>query len=208
MNFVKRITYCFLCLYCAIPSFAQTADSTSFYPTASTIDSTSNSTTDSASYYTSVHYKGSANIVLGEELQGCQFNVISVIDSFLYVQINIAGLEVGRVLAKPDNFLFINKLQKKYYEGDYSFLEYALDTAINFFMLQEIFNGVQPFYQEGLVLTYQRDSISYEYPFFNMLLCESYGISLKLNVKKVTFNAVPEVNAIIPKNYTLIDISN
>lgn len=205
---LNSLICCFFSFTIIIPSFAQTTDSTSYYPTDSTIDATLASTTDSVSYYTAVHYKGSANIVLGEELQGCQFNVISVIDSFLYVQLNIAGLEAGRVLAKPDNFLFINKLQKKYYEGDYTFIEHALDTAINFFTLQEVFNGVFPFSQEGLVLTYERDSLSYEYPFFNMLLCEYYGISLKLNVKKVTFNTVPEVSAIIPKNYTVIDISN
>ena len=184
----KLTIFCFFCFYCAFFSFAQTTDSTS--------------------YYTSVHYKGSANIVLGEELQGCQFNVISVRDSFLYVQVNVAGIEAGRVMATPDNFLFINKLQKKYYNGDYTLFEQMLEMEIDFVILQEIFNGTETFPPEGLELTYQRDSLSYEYPFFNLLLCEYYGLSLKLDVKKVTFNTVPEVSATIPKNYTIIDLWN
>ena len=186
IKFYKQTICCFFCLCCFVFSFSQN--------------------TDSISYYTSVHYKGTANIVLNEELQGCQFNVISVIDSFLYVQVHLAGIEAGRVLATPDNFLFINKLQKKYYEGDYTFFEQIWNLNIDFATLQELFNGTHPFSPEGLELTYQRDSLSYEYPFFNMLLCEYYGISLKLDLKKVIFNTVPEVSAVVPKNYTIIDI--
>jgi len=158
----------------------------------------------SDSSYTSVHYKGSATIILNEELQGCQYNVVSVIDSFLYVQLNIAGLEVGRALVTPDSILFINKLQKKFYHGDYSILEKFLDMEIDFFALQAVFNGIQTDAPEEVELVYQSDSLSYEYPFFNLFTFENFFLSFKLDVKKVTFNAAPEVSAVIPKNFTEI----
>jgi hypothetical protein len=162
--------------------------------------------TDSTATYTAIHYKGSAVMGNGEEFKGCQYNVVSVIDSFLYIQLNFAGIEVGRVLATPNNILFVNKFQRDYYDGDYSVFEKLIDMEVDFFMLQDLFNGSLAFPPEGIELSYQMDSLSYEYPFFKTLNCEYDEFSVKIDVKKVTFDKVPDVNVTIPKNYTAIDI--
>ena len=152
-----------------------------------------------------MHYRGLAAIEINEELFGCQFNVVSVVDSFLYIQLNIAGFEAGRGLATPQKILYINKLQKKFYEGDYSVFAKFLDIEVDFPTLQAIFNGTPFFPPAGMELSYQKDSISFDYPFFSMLTCEYYSLSLQLEVKKVTFNTVPEVSAVAPKNYSVIE---
>jgi hypothetical protein len=139
---------------------------------------------------------------MDEQTQECQFTIVNVIDSFLYIQLNLGPLEVGRVLTTPDNIVFINKLQKNYYNGDYSFIEKMLGVELDFYTMQGIFNGSLTEEPEEFELSYQRDSLSYEYPFFNTLLCEYYALSLQLDVKKATFNAAPGVSATIPKNYT------
>ena len=135
----------------------------------------------------------------------CQYNAVSVIDSFLYIQLNIGAIEAGRAIATPDKVLYINKLQKKFYEGDYEVFEKLLDMEIDFYTLQDVFNGTPATPPEGVELSYQRDSLSYEYPFFSKLTCQYYLLSLMLDVKKVTFNSVPAVSAVVPKNYTTID---
>ena len=123
----------------------------------------------------------------------------------MYIQLNFGPIEVGRVLTTPDNIVFINKLQKNYYNGDYSFIEKTIGTELDFYTVQGIFNGSLTEEPEEFELTYQRDSLSFEYPFFNTLLCEYYTLSLQLDVKKATFNAAPNVSATIPKNYKAIE---
>ena len=124
----------------------------------------------------------------------------------MYVQLNVGGLEAGRTLATPDNILFINRLQKNYYNGDYSVFEKMLDMELDFYTLQNIFNGTPASLPEEVELSYQTDSLSYDYPFFSTLLFEYFALSIKLDVKKVTFNAAHEVSATIPKNFTEIEI--
>ena len=230
MNYLKQIFCTFFWVLLLTPSFAQTSDSTAITPHSSplipnvsslTSDTSnlksqisnpksqiSNLTSDTSNLksqiYSSVHYRGNATLNINEQIQECQFTIISVIDSFLYIQLNFGPIEVGRALATPNHIVFINKLQKKYYNGDYSFIEKIINTTIDFYTLQGIFNGSLAEPPEEFELSYQRDSLSYEYPFFNALLCEYYTLSLQLDVKKATFNAAPSVSATIPKNYTEI----
>jgi hypothetical protein len=186
MRSIRQTVGCLSCFFILLSSFAQASDS---------IPS-----------YTSVHYKGSAVMSNGENFQGCQYNVVSVIDSFLYVQLHFAGIEAGKVLATPDNILFINKLQKNFYSGDYSVFETLLDMEIDFFILQDLLNGNLISPPEEVELYYQTDSLSFEYPFFKMLTGEYHNLSLKIDVKKVTFNKVPEVSATVPRNFTAIEM--
>jgi len=193
MKLLNYVFCCFLFCFITIIAFSQTIDTTAqeslLIPD-----------------YTSVHYRGTATININEQSNICQFNVVSVIDSFLYIQLNIAALEAGRMMITPENVRFINKLQRKFYDGDYSFFEKLLDMEIDFFTLQKIFNGGEPdFFDQEFELSFLKDSINFDYPFFNVLLFEYDSISLKLDVKKISFNVVPEVNATIPKNFTEID---
>jgi len=186
MPFYKITTFCLFWFFGGITLFSQNIDTI-------------------VAPYTSVHYRGSAMITINDNPLSCQYNVVSVIDSFLYIQLNVVGLEAGRGLATPDNILYINKLQKNYYSGDYSVFEKLLDMEIDFYTLQDVFTGTPKMVPEDVELSYQRDSLSYEYPFFSTLTCEYYTLSLKLDVKKVTFNAAPSVSAVVPRNFKEIE---
>ncbi|MCL2435047.1 MAG: DUF4292 domain-containing protein [Lentimicrobiaceae bacterium] len=187
MKYFKLIFCFFILVFAAHFSMAQTTDSIS------TIDSTFS--------YASIHYKGAATIEIDEQIFSGQFNLVNIIDSFLYMQLNV-GIEAGRILLTPDNILFINKLQKNYYDGDYTFLEQLIDVDIDFYTLQAIFNNFPITLPEELLLSYERNELS----FFNTLILEHeyYPIKLKLEIKKVTFNEIPKVSATVPKNFTAI----
>jgi len=178
MKHLKRIICTFLCFFAANTLFSQIPD------------------------YHSIHYKASATIEIDGQVFSGQLNFVNVIDSFLYMQLNV-GIEAGRILLTPDNILFINRLQKNYYDGDYYFFEQLIDVDIDFFTIQAIFNNFPANVPEELLLTYEADEDS----FFKTLLCEheDYPINLKLEIKKVTFNDVPKVSAPVPKSFTRIE---
>jgi len=159
---------------------------------------------DSTYSYHSIHYKGTAEIEINEQTFGCQYNFVNVIDSFLYIQLNVGPIEAGRGLLTPNSVLYINKLQKNYYEGDYSFFQHLLDLDIDFYTIQDIFNGFSVTVPEDVELSYQGESAFGDFSFFNKLICEHEDFSLKLEVKKVTFNDVPKVSTTVPKNFSAI----
>ena len=185
MNYLKPIVCAFFLVFTIHFSFAQTIDSAS---------------------YTAIHYKGSAIINIGEQTFNGQFILVNVIDSFLYIQLHVAGLEAGRVLLTPDQVLFINKLQKNYYEGDYTIFQHLIEVDIDFFTLQAIFNGFPVGIPEEIALSYEGELLTDGFSFFNRLIFESvdYELKLQLDIKKVTFNDVPKVSASVPKNYSTI----
>jgi hypothetical protein len=160
---------------------------------------------DSISYYKSIHYRGSAKIEINEQLHNCQFNFVNVIDSFLYAQINVAGIEICRVLATPVQILIINKLERNYYEGDYLGLLILTGIDFDFYTLQDVFNGVPGLLPYGISLSYSGELSVDGYSFFKVLTCEHEKFSMKLEIKKVTFDDAPVVSATIPKNFTVID---
>jgi len=197
LKFSKRVLHSLSFLFLlTFSSFAQTQDSTSYdvLPTPHPVPRTPD--------YTSVHYRGSAMISINEQFQTCQINFVNVIDSFLYIHLNVAGLEIGRVLAKPDSFLLINKLQRNFYQGDYSFFENLVGLEVDFYTIQAIFNRFPVSIPEDLELSYQGENEGY--PFYQTLICESEDYELKIEVKKITFNSAPKVSAVVPKGYNEI----
>jgi len=161
-------------------------------------------TNDSICPYHSIHYKGTAEVDINEQPFHCLYNFVNVIDSLLYIQLNVGPIEAVRVLATPSSVVYINKLQKNYYEGDYSFFQNLLDLDIDFYAFQAIFNRFPVTVPEDVELSYQGESVFGDYTFFNKLICEYEGLSLKLEVKKVVFNDVPKVSTTVPKNFSAI----
>jgi len=158
--------------------------------------------TDSLSYYKSIYYKGTALIEFNEQIHNCQFNFVNVVDSFLYIQFNVIGIEMCRVFATPDIVVIINKLEKTFYYGDYFILQTVTGIDFDFYMLQNIFNGVSDTLPFGFDVSYSGELSVDEYTFFKTLYCEHEMFSLKMDIKKVTFDDVPAVTAVIPRNFT------
>jgi len=188
MKHLKLISCIFFWFFAGHFSIAQTADSIP------AIDATSS--------YSSIHYRGSVVISIGEQIHSAQYNLVNVIDSFLYIQLN-AVIEVGRILLTPDKILFINKLERNYYEGDYSIVQHLIDVDIDFYTIQAIFNGFPVDVPDEVTLFYAGEQDS----FFKRLIFESidYELQLQVEVKKVTFNDAPKVSATVPRNFTAIE---
>jgi hypothetical protein len=184
----KRWVCSFFCFFVLISSFSQT--------------------TDSVFSYQYIHYKGIATIVIEGQTFSGQFNFVNEIDSFFYVQLNVGGLEAGRILATPENILYINKLQKNYYDGGYDFFQQFIDVEVDFFTLQAIFNHFETEVPEDLELSYEGEISEDGYSFFSMLICEHevYPLKLQMEIKKVTFNSIPKVSASVPKNFKEIKV--
>ena len=183
----RTIMVCsFFCFFVLTSSFAQT--------------------TDSVFSYQSIHYRGVATINIEEQIFSGQFNFVNEIDHFFYIQLNVGGFEAGRILATPDNIVYINKLQKNYYEGDYTFFQQFIDVDVDFYTLQAIFNNFPIIVPEDVILSYEGISAENGFAFFKTLFCEheEHPLQLKMEIKKVTFDNIPKVSATVPKNYTEI----
>ena len=174
----------FISLFCIISSFAHPIDS--------------------ISSYRSIHYKGTVEIMVNDQNFLCQYNFVNVMDSFLYIQLNAGPIEAGRALITPDHVLYINKLQKNYYEGDYSFFQHVLSLDIDFYAIQAIFNRFPVSVPEDVELSYHGESFRDGFSFFKILTVENEDFTIQLEIKKVTFNDVPKVSAAVPKNYDAI----
>jgi hypothetical protein len=172
--------------FASIPSFSQTFDP--------------------AFAYHSIHYKGIATINVDDQIFSGQLNFVNGIDSFFYLQLNVAGFEAGRILATHDNILFINKFQRSYYQGDYSFFQNFIDVEIDFFTLQALFNNFDTTVPEDLNLSYEGELVVDDRSFFKTLTChhDIYPLELNIEIKKITFNNVPKVTATVPKNFSEI----
>jgi hypothetical protein len=191
-NAARKLFVVRLCFLFSLPAlFAQETDSALYALENSSI-----------SHYSAIHYKGSAKIDINEQQHNCQFNFVNVVDSFLYIQANMAGIEVFRVFSTPDKILFINKFERNYYDGDYFSLFMATGIDFDFFMLQDIFNGVPNNVPFGASVSYSGELGVDDYFFFRQLTCVYDKYVLRLDIKKVTFDDAPSVSATIPKNFT------
>ena len=92
--------------------------------------------------YNWISYRGRMNITLKNRNYGFQIFYVNRIDSIIYLNINISGIELARLTATPKEVVFVNKMSKEYYKGDYKFLTSMFDFPINFDMVQSLLNGV------------------------------------------------------------------
>lgn len=92
--------------------------------------------------YEWISYKMKVDMALDEESRSFQLVFVNKIDSIIYLNIHILGIELIRIVATPDTVTYVNKLNYEYYKGDYFFFKIFTDIDISFNMLQALFNGV------------------------------------------------------------------
>ena len=62
-------------------------------------------------------------------------------DSLIWMSISKLGIEGARVLVTVDSVYFMNRLDKKYFQGDFSYLSRLLNTQLDFELLQALLIG-------------------------------------------------------------------
>lgn len=157
--------------------------------------------------YNWVSYRGSANVELDGKKFQCDYYMVNRIDSIIYLNLSFMGfVEVGRLVATPQEVIFVNRLNKEYYRGDYSFVEKYLKAKADFYTLQAIFNG-----DEASLKPYKDIMFSYHpvidgnsnRPFF-----DSFSMSMNngqrkadIQVKNLKFNTPGPTGIKIPEGF-------
>lgn len=62
-------------------------------------------------------------------------------DSIIWMSISKLGIEGARVLITKDSVSFINRINNKYFKGDYSYISKLLNTQLDYEMLQSLLVG-------------------------------------------------------------------
>ncbi|MBQ7490397.1 MAG: DUF4292 domain-containing protein [Bacteroidales bacterium] len=91
--------------------------------------------------YDWITYQMRASVTTSYDQKSVQIYFVNRIDSIIYLNINLFGIELARAVAKPDSFVFVNKLESTYYSGGYEWLSKKIGSAVDFYMIQSVFNA-------------------------------------------------------------------
>lgn len=156
--------------------------------------------------YNWVSYRGNANINFDGKKYQCSYYMVNRIDSILYLNLSLMGIEIARLVATPKEVTFVNKLSNEYYKGDYAFVEKYLKAKADFYTLQAVFNG-----DEAKLKAYQDITVSYHRiidagsnrPFFDSFSMSMNNGKRKVDaqVKNLKFNTPGPSSIKIPENF-------
>ncbi len=92
--------------------------------------------------YTWLTSKFDAEAIVDGKSTAFNVSVRAKKDSALWMSISPAlGIEVARLLATQDSVKFIDRLNSKYFKGDYNYISQLLHTELDFDMLQSLLLG-------------------------------------------------------------------
>ena len=91
--------------------------------------------------YDWISYRGKAEYVFDDKEGTISLFFVNRIDSIIYVNLNLAGIEIVRVTITPQELVYVNKLNKTYYQGGFLLIEKFLKLPLDFYTLQAVFNG-------------------------------------------------------------------
>lgn len=92
--------------------------------------------------YEWISYRMKVNAEMDQDKHAFQLFFVNRIDSIIYININVIGIELIRIVATPDTVTYVNKLSYQYYKGDYTFFQAITGIDLTFNMLQSLFNAV------------------------------------------------------------------
>jgi hypothetical protein len=85
-----------------------------------------------------VSYKVSGKMTDGDKSNSFKLNIRMRPDSVIWISVTAYSYEAARLLATPDSLFMINRAEKKYFKGDYEFINQRLNVDIDFQSLQAI----------------------------------------------------------------------
>lgn len=93
-------------------------------------------------HYEWISYQGKINILNEDNKEmSAQFFFANKIDSIIYFNLHLSGIELGRLVLTPDSMVFVNKMSKTYFYGDVSYLQKVFGIPLDFEFLQATLNG-------------------------------------------------------------------
>lgn len=160
--------------------------------------------------YQWITYRAKVDYVFEGNSGTCNLYFVNKIDSIVYFNINISGIEVVRVVFTPKEVTYVNKLNKTYYQGSYFFIEKIAKVPLNFNILESIFNGKE--YKGDDMETIEKIlSIQYldyipilEKSFFSKMFLKSDDFSFQLDLKNIRFDTPGPTSITIPESFSKI----
>lgn len=99
--------------------------------------------------YEWVSYRMKIRMEQDNKKRDFQLFLVNRIDSILYINLHISGIELARLVVTPDQVTFVNKLQYEYYRGGYELFSRMLGFPADFYTLQSLFNGIDFYHYEN-----------------------------------------------------------
>lgn len=90
-------------------------------------------------------FKTKASYSSGSDQQSFNLHLKMKKDSIMWVSITALGIEAGRALIFPDSVMVIDRLNRKYFIYDFSYLEKLAKLPVSFDQLQNILWGNPPY---------------------------------------------------------------
>lgn len=90
--------------------------------------------------YQWISYKAKVDFE-GEGLNNsCQLFFVNRIDSIIYLNFHVSGIEILRVVLTPNDVTLVNKLDHAYYQGGYEVFQKLVGMQADFHFIQALFN--------------------------------------------------------------------
>lgn len=106
--------------------------------------------------------KFSADVVTEDNKQSFNVAVRAKKDSAMWLSVSVLGIEGARMLITQDSVRFMDKLNNKYFVGDYQYLSQLLNIDVDFETMQSVLIGnSMEFYDEDEKLKSGKDSTFY-----------------------------------------------
>lgn len=92
-------------------------------------------------YPNTISFKANTTVKSGSKSNSFRASFKIRKDSIIWISITKLGYEAARVYATPDTLMIINRIEKKYFAGNYKYLEEKYHINLNFSYLQSMLLG-------------------------------------------------------------------
>jgi hypothetical protein len=102
-----------------------------------------------------------ANVSIDGKENNFNSNIRIKKDSLIWISFSLLGIEGARLLATTDSVKFIDRINSKYFIGDYEYISKLFQTDIDFFMLQAVLvgNSIDFYDEDNKLKSYIEDGI-------------------------------------------------
>ena len=88
-----------------------------------------------------ISFKASTAVKSGSKSNSFKATYRIKTDSIVWISITKVGYEAARIYATPDTLMIINRIEKKYFTGNYKYIEEKYHIHLSFYDLQAILLG-------------------------------------------------------------------
>lgn len=90
--------------------------------------------------YDWISYKAKVDFRGDDINNSCQLFFVNRIDSIIYLNLHVSGVEIIRVVMTPDEVILVNKLDHAYYQGGYDIFAKLGGMNADFYFVQALLN--------------------------------------------------------------------